>query len=120
MADRFMGHRHRPEPPVFDKVSERDIVTLADALCRSLEYHSMLVASKVMNEIGVRGLWPAVVDRRAHSIRLASPDIPDDAAHRLAVEQIDHFCDEHFPVEPAHTDDSHPGEAGRWNGYIAF
>ena len=112
MSDRFTGHRPRSEPPVFGKVSDRDLVTLAELLCRSLEYHSMLVASKVMGEVGARGLWLAVINRRAHSIRLSAPDESDDDVLRVAADQIQHFRDEHFPVEPEELDDD-PLEAAK-------
>lgn len=109
----------QPEPSVFEKVPDRDIVTLGDVLCRSLEYHSMLVAWKVMVEIGARMLWPAVIDRRAHSIQRSGPDVSEADAHRLATEQIQHFRDEHFPIDPEQPDEE-PPEAARWNGYLAF
>ncbi|WP_158252082.1 hypothetical protein [Cryobacterium sp. M25] len=119
MDDRFMVDRIRPEPPVFVKVSDRDLVTLADVLCRSLEFHSMLVASKVMGEVGARDLWPAVIERRAHSLRLSAPGADEDDMYRIAAEQIQCFRDDHFPVEPEYGDD--PTEAARrWNGCIAF
>lgn len=118
--DKFPEHRIQPEPPVFEKVSDRDLVTLADVFCRSLEYYSMLVASRVIREVGARELWPAVIDRRAHSIRLSTPNADDQAAHRLAAAQIDHFLDEHFPVEPEQVGEDPAGDASRWNGYIAF
>lgn len=117
---RFTGHRLRPEPPVFGDVSDRDLTTLADLLCRSLEFHSMLVASKVMTEVDARNLWPAVIDRRAHLIRLSSPDTSEDDAGKLAAEQIHRFRDEHFPVDPEQFDDDPRKAAERWNGYIAF
>ena len=120
MRDRFTGHRLRPEPPVFEKVPDRDIITLADVLCRSLEFHSMLVASKVMREVDARNLWPAVIDRRGRSIRLSAPDASESDARRIAAEQIQRFRDEHFPVEPEQFDDDPTKAAERWSGYIAF
>jgi len=120
MSDRFAGHRLRPEAPVFGKVSDRDLITLADVLCRSLEFHSMLVASRVMGEIGARELWSAVIDRRARSIRLSAQDASEGDARRIAAEQIQRFRDEHFPVEPEQFDDDPLKAAERWNRYIAF
>ena len=120
MSDRFRGHQFRPAPPVFEKVSDRDLTTLADVLCRSLEFHSMLVASKVMSEVDARSLWPAVVERRAHSMRLSASDASEDDARRVAAEQIQRFRDKHFPVEPEQFDDDPLEAAKRWNGYIAF
>ncbi len=120
MSERFTGHRLRPEAPVFEKVSDRDLITLADALCRSLEFHSMLVASKVMSEVDSRDLWPAVIDRRGHSIRQSAPDSSEGDARRVAAGQIQRFRDEHFPVEPEQFDDDPLKAAERWNGYIAF
>jgi hypothetical protein len=117
MSDRFTGHRLRPEPPVFGKVSDRDLITLADVLCRSLEFHSMLVASKVMSEVDGRNLWPAVIERRAHSMRLSAPDASEDDARQVAAEQIQRFRDEHFPVEPEQFDDDPYEAAKRWNGW---
>ena len=89
-----------PEPPVFGRVLDRDLITLADVLCRAREYYSILVAWTVMVEVDARKLWPAVIDRRAHSIRLSAPDVSDGDARRDAAEQIQLFRDEHFPVEP--------------------
>lgn len=120
LSDRFTGHRLRPEPPVFGKVSDRDLVTLADVLCRSLEFHSMLVASRVMGEVGARELWPAVIDRRAYSIRMSATDVSEGDARRVAAEQIQRFRDEHFPVDPEQFDDEPIEAAKRWNGYIAL
>jgi len=120
LASRSSGKRLRPEPRVFEEVSDRDLTTLADVLCRSLEFHSMLVASRVMREVSARDLWPAVVDRRAYLIGLAVPDADGGEIRRLASEQIQRFRDEHFPVEPEQFDDD-PTEAARlWNAYIAF
>ena len=120
MHERFFGHRLRPESPVFEAVSDRDLLTLADLLCRSLEFHSMLVAAKVMHEIGARGLWPAVIDRRSRSIRLSAPDASEEDSRRVAAEQIQRFRDENFPVEPEQFDDDPDEAAKRWNDYIAF
>lgn len=120
MGGRFTGHRLRPEAPVFGKVSDRDLFTPADVLCRSLEFHSMLVASKVMSEVAARNLWPAVIDRRAPSVRLSTPDASEDDARRVAAEQIQRFRDEHFPVEPERPNDDPLEAAKRRNGYIAF
>jgi hypothetical protein len=61
---------------------------MADVLCKPLEFHSMLVATKVMNEVDARELRPAVIDRRAHSIRLSVPDADEGDAHRIAAGQI--------------------------------
>lgn len=118
--DGLMGHRLPAESRPFQNASDRDVITLADVLCRSLEFHSMLVAAKVMGEIGARELWPAVIDRRAHSIRLSAPDTSEGDAGRVAAEQIQRFRDEHFPVEPVQFDDDAPKAGERWNGYIEF
>jgi hypothetical protein len=120
MRQRFSGHQLQPEPLVFETVSDRDLITLADLLCRSLEFHSMLVAAKVMGEIGARGLWPAVIDRRSRSIRLSAPDASEEDSRRVASEQIQRFRDENFPVEPEQFDDDPNEAAKRWNAYIAF
>jgi hypothetical protein len=80
----------------------------------------MLVASKVMSEVDSRNLWLAVIDRRAHSIRLSTPDVSEGDARRVAAEQIQRFREEHFPVEPEQSDDDPRDAATRWNGYIAF
>lgn len=120
MLARFGGHALPPELSVFEKVSDRDLVTLADVLCRSLEFHSMLVASKVMREVGVRELWSTVIERRSQSLRRSDPDLGVDSAHLIAEREIERFRDEHFPVEPE-VFDSDPQEAERrWNGYIQF
>ncbi len=80
----------------------------------------MLVASKVMSEVDARSLWPAVVERRARSMRLSAPDASEDDARRVAAEQIQRYRDEHFPVEPEQFDDDPLDAAKRWNGYIVF
>lgn len=118
--DRFTGHPIRPEPPVFKEVSERDLVTLADLVCRSLEFHSMLVATKVMSEVHARHLWPIVIERRAYSLRLSRPEMKEDDSRRLAAEQIERFRGEHFPVEPEQFGGDPLQAAKEWNGYIAF
>ncbi|TFC19914.1 hypothetical protein [Cryobacterium sp. MDB2-10] len=105
---------------MFGKVSDRDLITLAELLCRSLEFHSMLVASKLMTEVDARNLWPAVIDRRRHSIRLSAPDSADGDAQRIAAEQIRRFRHQNFPVEPENFDEDPHEAAERWNGYIAF
>lgn len=112
MADESAGDQVRREPPAFEKVSDRDLITLADVLCRSLEYHSMLVAWKVMAEIGSRNLWPAVIGRRAHSIQRSASAVSDGDAHRLATEQIQHFRNEHFPIDPEEPGEEPPEAPG--------
>lgn len=56
-------------------------------------------------EIGFRDLGPAVIDRRAHSIRGSAPDVSGGDAERSAKEQIQHIGDEHFSI-----DTGEPGE----------
>jgi hypothetical protein len=120
LNERFRGHPLPAEPPVFAQVSDRDLITLADVLCRSLEFHSMLVAWKVIHEVSTRELWPAVIKRRADSLRRANPDMHVEKAREIAERDIHWFRDEHFPVEPEHFG-SDPGEAEQsWNGYIQF
>jgi hypothetical protein len=80
----------------------------------------MLVASRVMGEVGARELWPAVIDRRAYSIRMSATDVSEGDARRVAAEQIQRFRDEHFPVDPEQFDDEPIEAAKRWNGYIAL
>ena len=63
---------------VFEKVSDRDLITLAERLCGSLEYYSMVAVSKVMYEVSWRYLWPAVVERRAYVLRLRDPESSRD------------------------------------------
>ena len=65
-------------------------------------------------------VWPAVIDRRAKSIRLSVPDADEGDTHRISAEQIRHFRDEHFPVEPEQFGDDPTEAARRWNGYLAF
>jgi hypothetical protein len=66
--DTFPERRTQLEPPVFEKVSDRDLVTLADVLCRSLEYCSMLVASRVIREVGARSIgMPSSTDDHIRS-----------------------------------------------------
>ena len=119
-GDRFRGHKTPGEAPVFEKVSDRDLITLADVLCRSLEFHSMLVAWKVIYEVSARELWSEVITRRADSIRRANPDMRVEVARQTAERDVQRFRDEHFPVEPERFG-SDPEEAERsWNGYIQF
>lgn len=120
LNERFRGHQLPAERPVFGQVSDRDLITLADVLCWSLEFHSMLVAWKVIHEVSTRELWSAVVERRADSLRRANPDMDVEMAREIAERDIQRFRDEHFPVEPEHFG-SDPEEAERsWNGYIQF
>ncbi|WP_165070438.1 hypothetical protein [Marisediminicola senii] len=104
----------------FGNVSDRDLVTLADTLCRSLEFHSMLVASKVLQEIDSRNLASAVEDRRAQLLQVSNPNAPQSELRRVAAEQIQRFRGENFPVEPERVNEDPHDAANRWNGYIAF
>ncbi|RZS58938.1 hypothetical protein EV141_0151 [Microcella putealis] len=118
--ERFKGHPPPGEPPVFEKVSDRDLITLADVLCRSMEFHSMLVAWKIINEVTARDLWPAVRERRAQAIRRSNADLGLDESLQVAEHDLERFRNEHFPVEPERFD-SDPVEAqGLWNRYIQF
>jgi hypothetical protein len=118
--ERFRGHPLPAEQPVFDRVSDRDLITLADLLCRSLEFHSMLAAWKVIDEVSARELWSVVIKRRADSLRRVNPDMDVEQAREIAERDIQRFRDEHFPVEPEHFG-SDPEEAEQsWNGYIQF
>ena len=120
LNERFRGHRLPAEQPVFGELSDRDLVTLADILCRSLEFHSMLVAGKVIHEVSGRDLWSAVIKRRAESLRRANPDMNIENAGEIAERDIQRFRDQQFPVEPEFFG-SDPDEAERsWNGYIQF
>lgn len=106
MSEEYESTAHRSRridsgERVFERVSDRDLVTITDRLCGSLEYHLMLVAAQAMREVGERRLWPAVVQRRAHLMRLSEPELDEAAALKSAQQQTDGFGDRHFPVPPA-------------------
>ncbi|MBF9335789.1 hypothetical protein G3N30_05935 [Microbacterium lacticum] len=110
------GLRRRTER-TFEHVRDEDLVTIMERLCGSLEYHSMNTASHVMDEIDLRELWPAVIQRRAYLIRLRNPGLAASDATEQAAIHVARFREEHFPVPPQdQTDDE--AEASAWNGYI--
>lgn len=110
------GLRRRTER-TFEQVRDEDLVTIMERLCGSLEYHSMNTASHVMDEIDIRELWPAVIQRRAYLLRLRDRGLEESAATEQAEVQVARFRDEHFPVPPQ--DQSKDGaEAAAWNGYL--
>ncbi len=114
-------HQRSPRPRQFHQVSDRDLVTLGDLLCNSLEFHSMLVASKVMEEIGLRDLWSQVADRRAHKLRLSNPRMSVPDATERAEREIKLFSEEHFPLDPDQLELEGADDAERrWNSYIQF
>lgn len=106
---------------IFEKVSDRDLITLAERLCGSLEYYSMVAVSKVMYEVSWRDLWPAVIERRAYMLRLRDPESSVDVA-QIAAHQIELFRNENFPVPPemGGTPNADEEVARAWNGYMAF
>lgn len=110
------GLRRRTER-TFEQVRDEDLVTIMEILCGSLEYHSMNTASHVMDEIDMRELWPAVIQRRAYLLRLRDRGLEESAATEQAAVHVARFRDEHFPVPPQDQakDDA---EAAAWNGYL--
>lgn len=101
----------------FEQVCDKDLVTIMERLCGSLEYHSMNTASHVMDEIDIRELWPAVIQRRAYLLRLRNRGLEESEATEQAAAHVARFRDEHFPVPPQDpSKDS--AEAAAWNGYL--
>ena len=110
------GLRRRTER-TFEQVRDEDLVTIMERLCGSLEYHSMNTASHVMDEIDMRELWPAVIQRRAYLLRLRDRGLTESEATEQAALHVARFRDEHFPVPPQ--DQAKDGaEAAAWNGYL--
>ncbi len=116
IMSRRPGLRRRAER-TFEHVRDEDLVTIMERLCGSLEYHSMNTASQVMDEIYLRELWPAVIQRRAHLLRLRNRGLTESEMTERAALHVARFRDEHFPVPPRdQTDDE--AEASAWNGYL--
>ena len=69
------------------------------------------------DEIDMRELWPAVIQRRAYLLRLRDRGLEESAATEQAAVHVARFRDEHFPVPPQDQakDDA---EAAAWNGYL--
>ena len=109
-----------PQPEVFTAVKDRDLVTLMDRFAGSLEFHSMLVAGQLMAEVSKRDLWAAVVDRRAEMLARMNDAADLDELRERAQSSIDHFRNEHFPVDPDIFGDPEAPAAESWNGYIQF
>ncbi|MBZ6370925.1 MAG: hypothetical protein LBE44_03260 [Microbacterium hominis] len=110
------GLRCRTER-TFEQVRDEDLVTIMERLCGSLEYHSMNTASHVMDEIGMRELWPAVIQRRSYLLRLGNPGLAESDAIEQAAIHVARFRDEYFPVPPQDQADDE-AEAAAWNGYL--
>lgn len=101
----------------FESVSDRDLVTLANLACRSLEYRTMLAGLKLMQECDRRGIWPQVEELRADILgRIDSTLTPEEAAAK-ARRELATYRDQHFPVEPE-SDAGFEAERSAWNGYL--
>lgn len=112
------NRRINEQPQVFTEVKDRDLITLMDQFAGSLEFNSMLVAAQLMREVSRRHLWDAVVERRTSMLQWANPDEDVEALRQQAQWSIDHFRNEHFPVDPdIFNEDGAKAEQG-WNAYI--
>ena len=113
-----MNRRINEQPQVFTEVKDRDLITLMDRFAGPLEFHSMLVAAQLMREVSRRQLWDAVVERRTAMLQWANPDERADALRQRAQSSLDHFRNEHFPVDPDVFDEDGVKASQGWNGYI--
>lgn len=112
------NRRINEQPQVFTDVKDRDLITLMDRFAGPLEFNSMLVAAQLMREVGRRQLWDAVVDRRTAMMQWANPDEDVEALRQQAQSSIDHFRNEHFPVDPDIFDEDGSKAEQGWNGYV--
>lgn len=71
-----------------------------------------------MAEVGRRQLWEAVVERRSAMLARLHPDEETSALRDRARSAIDHFRNEHFPVNPDIFDEDGSKAEQNWNGYI--
>ncbi|PZE90130.1 hypothetical protein DEJ00_08890 [Curtobacterium sp. MCLR17_039] len=117
---RSMAEQQNRQPKVFIEVKDRDLITLMDRFAGSLEFHSMLVAGQLMAEVSRRQLWDAVLERRTAMLSRMHPAEDVSALRDKARASLDHFQNEHFPVDPdVFGEDGLDAERG-WNGYIQF
>ncbi|WP_144803658.1 hypothetical protein [Curtobacterium sp. BH-2-1-1] len=117
---RWMTEQQNQQPKVFTEVKDRDLITLTDRFAGSLEFHSMLVAAQLMAEVDRRQLWEAVVERRSAMLARLHPDEETSALRDRARSAIDHFRNEHFPVDPDIFGEDGSKAEQNWNGYIQF
>ncbi|MFZ6993226.1 hypothetical protein ACO0E1_15155 [Curtobacterium sp. RRHDQ66] len=117
---RWMMEEQRKQPKVFTEVKDRDLVTLMDRFAGSLEFNSMLVASQLIAEVSRRQLWDAVIERRTAMLALGHPDEDRATLRDSAQLELDHFRNEHFPVDPDIFGDDKAKAEAAWNGYIQF
>lgn len=117
---RWMMEEQRKQPKVFTEVKDRDLVTLMDRFAGSLEFNSMLVASQLIAEVSRRQLWDAVIERRTAMLALGHPDEDRATLRDRAQLELDHFRNEHFPVDPDIFGDDEAKAEAAWNGYIQF
>ncbi|SDQ14332.1 hypothetical protein EDF64_105233 [Curtobacterium flaccumfaciens] len=117
---RWMIEQQNRQPRVFMAVKDRDLITLMDRFAGPLEFHSMLVAGQLMAEVSRRQLWDAVLERRTAMLFRMHPAEDVSALRDKARESLDHFRNEHFPIDPdIFGEDGSDAERG-WNGYIQF
>ena len=115
---RETNRRINEQPQVFTEVKDRDLITLMDRFADSLEFNSMLVAAQLMREVGRRQLWDAVVERRTAMLQWKHPDGNEATLRQQARSALDHFRNEHFPVDPDVFDEDGTKAEQSWNGYI--
>jgi hypothetical protein len=115
---RETNRRINEQPQVFTEVKDRDLITLMDRFAGSLEFNSMLVAAQLIREVGRRQLWDAVVERRMAMLQWKRPDENEATLRQQAQSALDHFRNEHFPVDPDVFDEDGTKAEQSWNGYI--
>ncbi|MGN8050290.1 hypothetical protein ACTJKO_11440 [Curtobacterium sp. 22159] len=80
----------------------------------------MLVAAQLMAEVSCRQLWDAVVERRTAMLARVHPDEDTSTLRDQARSSLDHFKNEHFPVDPDIFDADGSKVEQDWNGYSQF
>lgn len=101
----------------FHSMSDRDLITLANLACRSIEYRTMLAGMKLMAECDRRGLWPQVEALRADVLGHIDPSLTAEQAASKAKAELAAYRDQNFPVEAA-SDEDFEREREAWNGYL--
>lgn len=117
---RWMIEQQNRQPNVFTGVKDRDLITLMDRFAGSLEFHSMLVAGQLVAEVSRRQMWDAVLERRTAMLSRMHPAEDVSTLRDKARASLDHFRNEHFPVDPDVFGEDGSDAERDWNGYLQF
>lgn len=75
---------------------DEDLITIAEVLCGSADYHRIIAAETVLAEVDARGLWEKVVARRAHHLSRETDAAQLGDLRDLARRDLDDFRRSHL------------------------